>query len=94
MRIVHLIESLTVFCFAAGVGFAAALDPSVPVFVKRYCVKCHNADSEKGDRNFEPFLANPGKTEHHEILKEMLDQLNLGEMPPRKKNIAQPPNGE
>ena len=94
MRIVHLIESLTVFWFAAGVGFAAALDPSVPVFVKRYCVKCHNADSEKGDRNFEPFLANPGKTEHHEILKEMLDQLNLGEMPPRKKNIAQPPNGE
>ena len=94
MRIVHLIELLTVFWFVAGVGFATALDPSVPVFVKRYCVKCHNADSEKGDRNFEPFLANPGKAEHHEILKEMLDQLNLGEMPPRKKDIAQPPNGE
>ncbi|HCV97989.1 MAG TPA: hypothetical protein DGJ56_01705, partial [Verrucomicrobiales bacterium] len=53
-------------------------------------MKCHDADSEKGDRNLEPFLAQPGKAEHHELLKEILDQLNLGEMPPRKKNVAQP----
>jgi len=94
MRIARAIASLTVFWVATGVGFSVALDPSAPVFVKRYCIKCHNADSEKGDRNFEPFLANPGKAGHHEILKEMLDQLNLGEMPPRKKDVAQPPNGE
>ena len=91
MRAIVLLAALSL---GAESAVAAELPASVPVFVKRYCMKCHDADSEKGDRNFEPFLAQPGKAEHHELLKEILDQLNLGEMPPRKKNVAQPLNAE
>ena len=94
MRLMRAIVLLAALSLGAESAVAAELPASVPVFVKRYCMKCHDADSEKGDRNFEPFLAQPGKTEHHELLKEILDQLNLGEMPPRKKNVAQPLNAE
>lgn len=94
MSLSRFIWVMTALWMSAPAGMGAELPPSVPVFVKRYCIECHDADSEKGDRNFKPFLSNPGKATHNEILKEMLDQLNLGEMPPRKKNIARPPDGE
>ena len=94
MRSMRAIVLLAALSLGAESAVAAELPASVPVFVKRYCMKCHDADSEKGDRNFERFLAQPGKAEHHELLKEILDQLNLGEMPPRKKNVAQPLNAE
>ena len=69
---------------------SASLDPVVPAFVEKYCIDCHDAETTKGDRDFEPFLdaQDPGK--HHETLAEILEQLNLGEMPPAKKGVAQP----
>ena len=92
MRSMHAILLHAILLLVAESAATAEPPASVPVFIKRYCMKCHDADSEKGDRNFEPFLAQPGKAEHHELLKEILDQLNLGEMPPRKKHVVQPPN--
>lgn len=80
--------------FLAGVAAAEEappkLDPLVPQFVERYCLDCHDGWSEKGDRNFEPFLEGPDDSRHHLTLVEILDQLNLGEMPPDKKDVAQP----
>lgn len=73
---------------------AATLNPIVPQFVSRYCMTCHDAEMEKGDRNFESFLASPGETEHRQTMEEILEQLNLGEMPPKKKRIEQPADDE
>jgi hypothetical protein len=73
---------------------AASLDPSVSKFVTRYCMDCHDADTEKGDRNFEPFLKAPGGISQHATLEEILEQLNLGEMPPPKKRVDQPSDVE
>ncbi|HAH99653.1 MAG TPA: hypothetical protein DCO70_09965 [Verrucomicrobiales bacterium] len=92
MRSLAAIALLIALLFGKEFPLTAELPVSVPVFVKRYCIKCHDADREKGDRNFEPFLEQPSKAEHHSLLKEILDQLNLGEMPPRKKHVVQPPN--
>ena len=70
---------LVVAVFWSGLATANAEGiPSVPVFIKRYCIDCHNADSEKGDRNFESLITSRTSKEHHETLKEVLDQLNLG----------------
>lgn len=73
-------------------GSAATLSPSVVKFVQRYCMDCHDADTEKGDRNFEPFLKIPNAVGQHVALEEILEQLNLGEMPPKKKK--QPADAE
>lgn len=69
---------------------AAALSPIVPEFIARYCLECHDSETAKGDRNFESFLASPEEANHQASLEEMLEQLNLGEMPPKKKRVDQP----
>lgn len=73
---------------------SAELNPSVPKFVSKFCMDCHDAETEKGDRNFEPFLKQPGSSKHHRALEEILEQLNLGEMPPKKKRVSQPADSE
>jgi hypothetical protein len=71
---------------------SANLDPAIPAFVENYCIDCHDSETEKGDRNFEPFLDAKDPDKHHQTLEEILEQLNLGEMPPAKKGVAQPDN--
>lgn len=75
-------------------SLAADLDPVVPRFVDNYCMDCHDGDSEKGDRNFEAFLENPNSEHHLKALESILEQLNLGEMPPAKKSVTQPPHSK
>ncbi|HIM28381.1 MAG TPA: DUF1592 domain-containing protein, partial [Planctomycetes bacterium] len=82
-------------CLMGTSAFATEeINPSVPRFVKTYCRDCHNAEKEKGDRNFEPFLARPESADHHETLEEILEQLNLGEMPPEKRDVKRPGDAE
>ena len=94
-----LVRGLTWFVLMAiastlASSHAAALDPSVGSFVKRYCLDCHDAETEKGDRNFERFVQTANPEEHLLELRDMLDQLNLGEMPPKKKATPQPEDNE
>ncbi len=51
-------------------------------FLKSYCIKCHGADNQKGDRRFDRLSAVESGTEDAELLQEILDQLNLATMPP------------
>ena len=53
-------------------------------FVGKYCLKCHDAETQKGDREFQSFKL-PLATEADLIAaKDMVDQLTLREMPPAK----------
>jgi len=53
-------------------------------FVGRYCLECHDSTVQKGDRDYEAF-ALPLKTELELIeAKDIIDQLTLKEMPPKK----------
>lgn len=53
-------------------------------FMGRYCLECHDADVQKGDRDFENFVL-PLKSEADLIsAKEIIDQVTLKEMPPKK----------
>ena len=74
-------------------------DPHVHNFIETYCVQCHGVEKAKGDRAFHElsFLQNGtrmvdlGHAESRNLLHDILDQLNLGEMPPKKKGVKQPP---
>jgi hypothetical protein len=56
----------------------------VPRFLEKYCLECHDADVQKGDRSFEkfglPLKSVPDLLEARDII----DQLTLREMPPKK----------
>ena len=93
MKYCSVFLRVLVFFSVVHTGVRADFPPAVTTFVSNYCIECHDSESEKGDRNFEPLLANSLPREHFEALKEVLDQLNLGEMPPRK-NVAQPSDEE
>ena len=75
-------------------GGTTGLAPDVPIFVEKYCIECHDDLTTKGDRDFYPFLDEPNSPEQHLTLEEIMDQLNLGEMPPQKKGVPQPTDDE
>jgi len=74
-------------CFALATSFAhAADDPPklVQQFLGKYCLECHDADAQKGDRAFDAF-ALPFKSVADLIeARDIIDQLTLKEMPPKK----------
>jgi mono/diheme cytochrome c family protein len=60
--------------------FAATLKP----FLKTYCVGCHGAKLQKGDRRFDTLAVEIFNDNALVDYQDILDQLNLSEMPPHK----------
>ena len=53
-------------------------------FFDKYCLNCHDAATQKGDREFESFKLPLATLPELITAKDMVDQLTLREMPPRK----------
>jgi len=90
-------KRLAILGLALIAGFARAAElPAQKTFfqfVDNYCLKCHDAATEKGDREFETFTF-PLTTEAALITaKDVIDQITLGEMPP-KEEARQPTDEE
>ena len=58
---------------------------SLEPFFKKYCYNCHDADSEKGDLNLEGLSRKIINSTDATHWQDILDQMNSGEMPPKKK---------
>jgi mono/diheme cytochrome c family protein len=55
-------------------------------FINRYCVNCHDSETQKGDRRLDDLPFAVGEDQAiAERWQEVLHQLQLGEMPPPKK---------
>lgn len=74
---------------AAGERTATSFDKTVKPFLNTYCLKCHGAKKQKGERRFDALSGAIPNTNALADYQDILDQLNLGEMPP--KNAPQPP---
>ncbi len=95
MRLIGVfLFSLFVAISHTKTAHAKELPASIPDFVETYCADCHDDVVAKGDRDFIPFLDDPNNPAHLLTLEEILEQLNLGEMPPDKKNVDQPSDEE
>ena len=66
------------------ISFTAHLSASPSEFLATYCNDCHGAEKQKGDRRFDQLVLPVAKTDTLIELKDILDQINLGEMPPKK----------
>lgn len=68
---------------APATPLPAATDPAaIQRFVATYCVECHGPGKQKADRRFDTLQLPATKEDTLLALKEMMDQLHLGEMPP------------
>ena len=54
-------------------------------FLKNYCFKCHGSEKQEAHRRFDQLPPPITKLEELESWQEILDQLNLGDMPPEKE---------
>lgn len=80
-------------CAAAPGGAAEpAGQRIVAQFVGQYCLKCHDKENEKGDREFESFKLPLGTQADLIVAKDIVDQLTLRDMPPPK--ASQPTDAE
>jgi hypothetical protein len=76
--------ALSVILSAAALSAAETPAKQVEQFLSRYCLECHAADVQKGDRSFDKFTL-PLKTLPEVIeARDIIDQLTLREMPPKK----------
>ena len=55
---------------------------TVHAFLARYCVSCHGPDDQNGERRFDTLSGVIDSDNTLVDLQDILDQLNLGEMPP------------
>lgn len=69
---------------ASRPAYAAADKALVQQFLTTYCNDCHGAEKQKGDRRFDTLSLPPAKVDTLIDLKDILDQVTLGEMPPKK----------
>ena len=84
MPVLRTLLLLSALVAAASMRAADASAKSVEQFLSRYCLECHAADVQKGDRSFEKFTL-PLKTLPEVIeARDIIDQLTLREMPPKK----------
>ena len=65
---------------------------SASAFLNTYCIDCHNADDASGQRDLESLSLSKSDSDTLILLKDVIDQLTLGEMPP--EDAEQPSTDE
>ena len=86
----HTSLFLTVALLALSMRPIQAAVEAAPVqrFLTTYCNDCHGEKKQKGDRRFDKLSLPAAKVDTLIDLKDILDQIHLGDMPP--KNAKQP----
>ena len=78
--------------FLVAVASIADADERTKTFLKTHCIRCHGPQKQKADRRFDTLPARITKLDDLERYQEIVDLLNLGEMPPEDE--AQPTPAE
>jgi hypothetical protein len=64
----------------------------VTTYFKTYCYQCHGEATQKGDRRFDKITGTLILNDDAvELLKNAVDAINRGDMPPEEKDVAQAP---
>ena len=67
------------------VSLPSTLVADQSAFLKTYCIKCHGDAKQQGDRRFDALTAAIKTPDDALLWQEILDQLNQGDMPPKKE---------
>ena len=85
-----LLLASTLLAFTSG-SLPAVEPPVVKRFLSAYCIDCHNAEEQNGERRFDDLVLPVKDADGLMILKDILDQVNLGAMPPEDAEQPLPP---
>ncbi|MEM7602472.1 MAG: DUF1587 domain-containing protein, partial [Verrucomicrobiota bacterium] len=66
----------------AAAAMLQAVEQDPRTFLQNYCTSCHGADKQKADRRFDTLPDNITTLDHLGAYQEIVDQLNLFDMPP------------
>ena len=76
----------------AGLACAVTVSAAAPdfkgtalPFLKKHCYECHGGKTKKADLDLTKFKDDTGILKEHKHWKSVLQQINAGEMPPKKK---------
>ena len=73
----------------AGAASLAKLDKEftgpVQATLKQYCLGCHSTEKQKGDLDLERFKTLSDVMKHAKVWQGVVEQIALGEMPPKEK---------
>ncbi|MDD7983897.1 DUF1588 domain-containing protein [Lentisphaera marina] len=58
-------------------------------FLKKYCIECHGPKKQKGQLRFDTIEWKITNNDSAQLWQDILDQINSGEMPPKKARQAQ-----
>lgn len=77
---------ISIVIFLTSYSHILASTESVDRFISSYCYECHDSDVSKGERDFETF--NLPLNDEMDLItaKEIIDQVTLKEMPPKKSD--------
>ena len=82
--------------FVSSLGLSDAVDAAQPyeAFLEKHCIRCHGPEKEKGDVRFDRLSRDfkLGADTHH--WAEAMEQVNSGEMPPKKDKEPKPSQQE
>lgn len=89
MRIARLAGLAVAFVAMTATGPIRGEEPAasaklVTQFLDSYCLNCHDSSEQKGDRDLEPFTLPLKSVADLIAAKEIIDQITLKEMPPKK----------
>jgi hypothetical protein len=90
----HLASAFALFTLSLSLtGIVRAAEP-YEAFIQKHCARCHGPEKEKGDLRFDKLSRDfkLGADTHH--WAEAMEQVNSGEMPPKKDKEPKPTQAE
>ena len=69
-------------------------DATIRPVVKEFCLSCHSTEKQKGDLDLERFSSVAEVKRHPKVWQQVIEQLSLGEMPPKEKPQPTPAQRE
>ena len=76
--------SLLFILLVSGFASDKYFEKTVKPYLEEYCIRCHGEKKQKADRRYDHISADFSDRETATLWQDMLDQLHLGEMPPKK----------
>jgi len=73
---------------------AADYEKEIRPLLKNYCLGCHSTEKHKGDLDLERFVSLSEVMKHPKVWQGVLEQISLGEMPPKEKPQPTPAERE
>ena len=76
---------LSLIMLASALPATAAVPSALDGFAKKYCFDCHGSKKQKGDFDFEPFVAKPDILKDRKAWQKVAEALESRDMPPEDK---------